>query len=85
MLYQVIIAVGLVSFVLNLVLNLRSLKKPRTDSKLPASLPLISVLIPARNEELNIKACLESLQRQDYPNFEVLVLDDGSLITQLTL
>jgi chlorobactene glucosyltransferase len=78
MLYQVIITVGLVSFVLNLVLNLRSLKKPRPDSELPVSPPLISVLIPARNEELNIKACLESLQRQDYPNFEVLVLDDGS-------
>ena len=78
MLYQVIIAVGLVSFVLNLVLNLRSLKKPGPDSKLPVSPPLISVLIPARNEELNSKACLESLQRQDYPNFEVLVLDDGS-------
>ena len=78
MLYQLIVAVGLVSFVLNLVLNLRSLKKPRQDSKIPEPPPFISVLIPARNEELNIEACLESLQRQDYPNFEILVLDDGS-------
>jgi chlorobactene glucosyltransferase len=78
MLYQIIIAVGLVSFVLNLILNLRSLKKPHSDSKIPESAPFVSILIPARNEELNIEACLESLQKQDYPSFEILVLDDDS-------
>jgi len=78
MLYQVIVAVGLVSFVLNLVLNLRSLRKPHSDSNLPEPAPFISVLIPARDEEPNIEVCLESLQKQDYPNFEVLVLDDNS-------
>ncbi len=63
---------------LNLILNLRSLKTPPPESKVPGEVPLISVLIPARDEEANIKACLESLQKQDYPNFEVLVLDDNS-------
>lgn len=40
----------------------------------------ISVLIPARNEEKNIVACLRSLSRQTYPKdrFEVIVLDDHS-------
>ena len=78
MLYQVIIAAGLVSFVLNLILNLRSLKTPHSDSNIPEPAPFISILIPARDEEANIEACLESLQKQDYPNFEVLVLDDNS-------
>jgi len=78
MLYQVIIAVGLVSFMLNLILNLRSLKTPHSDSKIPEPAPFISVLIPARDEETNIEVCLESLQKQDYPNFEILVLDDNS-------
>ncbi len=78
MLYQVIIAAGLVSFVLNLILNLRSLKKPASDSEIPQPAPFISVLIPARDEERNIEACLESLQKQGYPNFEILVLDDNS-------
>ena len=78
MLYQLIIAAGLFSFMLNLILNLRSLKVPRWDSKTPEPAPLISVLIPARDEEANITACLESLQKQDYPNFEILVLDDNS-------
>ena len=40
--------------------------------------PLISVLIPARNEEKSIIRCLNSLKNQDYPNIEILVLDDNS-------
>lgn len=38
----------------------------------------VSVIIPARNEEENLPLLLESLTRQDYPNFEVLVIDDQS-------
>jgi chlorobactene glucosyltransferase len=44
----------------------------------PADVPLISFCVPARNEERNIRACVESLLAQDYPNFEVIVLDDRS-------
>ena len=40
--------------------------------------PLVSILIPARNEDKNIRRCLRSILRQDYPNFEVIVLDDNS-------
>ena len=40
----------------------------------------ISVIIPARNEEENIRACLESVINQTYPKhrFEVIVVDDHS-------
>jgi chlorobactene glucosyltransferase len=78
MLYQIIIAGGLVIFLVNLILNLKNLKRPDVDSKVGLEAPLISVMVPARNEEENIKRCLESLQKQDYPNFEILVLDDNS-------
>lgn len=78
MLYQAIIAALLLCFALNLFLNLRSLKRPRLNSKLLEPAPLVSILIPARNEALNIRNCLESLQKQDYPNLEILVLDDNS-------
>ena len=44
----------------------------------PANAPLISVCVPARNEERNIRACVESILKQDYPNFEVIVLEDRS-------
>lgn len=41
-------------------------------------LPFISVIVPARNEEGKIGRCLESLLDQDYPNFELVVIDDRS-------
>ncbi|MGE5374355.1 MAG: glycosyltransferase [Bacteroidota bacterium] len=44
----------------------------------PPNAPLISVCIPARNEERNIRACVESVLAQDYPNLEIIVLDDRS-------
>ncbi|MBI3170778.1 MAG: glycosyltransferase [Chloroflexi bacterium] len=44
----------------------------------PASAPLVTVCIPARDEETNIRRCVEAVLRQDYPNFEVIVLDDRS-------
>ncbi len=78
MLYQFIIAGLLLCFAINLCLNLRNLKRPLRKSRLRGSAPLVSILVPARNEEINIKTCLESLQQQDYPNLEILVLDDNS-------
>lgn len=41
-------------------------------------LNLVSVLIPARNEENNIANCLNNILQQDYKNLEILVLDDQS-------
>ena len=38
----------------------------------------VSVLVPARNEERNLAACLDSLLDQSYRNYEVIVLDDQS-------
>ncbi len=46
--------------------------------RIPSEYPMVSVLIPARNEEICIGALLEGLTRQDYPAFEVLVYDDDS-------
>ncbi len=40
--------------------------------------PLVSVIVPARNEEKYIERCLLSLLSQDYPNFEVIAVDDNS-------
>jgi len=38
----------------------------------------VSILIPARNEQENIIALLQSIKEQDYSNYEVIVLDDDS-------
>lgn len=39
---------------------------------------MVSVLIPARDEETNIGQCLDSLLAQTYEDYEILVLDDQS-------
>ena len=39
---------------------------------------LVSILIPARNEEANIITLLSSIEKQDYTDYEVIVLDDDS-------
>jgi chlorobactene glucosyltransferase len=49
---------------------------PGSSSSQP--LPLISVIIPARNEARNIQHCLSALLTQDYPHFELIVIDDRS-------
>jgi chlorobactene glucosyltransferase len=49
-----------------------------TPTPSPSNAPLISVCVPARNEERNIRACVEAILAQDYRNFEVIVLEDRS-------
>jgi len=44
----------------------------------PPRWPRVSIVVPARNEEAQIGAALESLANLDYPDYEVIVVDDGS-------
>ncbi len=46
---------------------------------------LVSILVPARNEEENILDLLLSIQKQDYLHYEVIVLDDNSSDNTCTL
>ena len=41
-------------------------------------LPFVSIIVPARNEQDNIERCLRSLLVQNYPHFEVIVVNDSS-------
>lgn len=38
----------------------------------------VSILVPAYNEEATILDCIKSLASQNYPNYEIIVIDDGS-------
>jgi GT2 family glycosyltransferase len=44
----------------------------------PADAPMVSVVVAARDNQRTIGACLESIGRLNYPNYEVIVTDDGS-------
>lgn len=43
-----------------------------------SGVPRVAVLVPMRNEEGNVEACLGALLAQDYPAFEVWLYDDAS-------
>lgn len=58
--------------------NLTVFDTAPNDFELPSVPPLISILIPARNEEFGITTTLQKVLANDYPHFEVIVLDDHS-------
>lgn len=41
-------------------------------------LTLISIIVPVYNVELYLDKCIQSILAQSYPNFELLLIDDGS-------
>ncbi|AZV77142.1 glycosyltransferase [Parasedimentitalea marina] len=59
------------------VLVLSFLRRPNRPI-MTSNQPKVSVIIPAFNEEKVIEQCINSVLRSDYPNFEVIIVDDGS-------
>ncbi len=57
----------------------KKIEEPDLDNAPSGTVP-VTVIIPARNEELNIQACLQSLAVQTYPKqyLEIIVVDDHS-------
>jgi chlorobactene glucosyltransferase len=78
--------IGVVGFYLVLWLRSAPSKEDRGKKSQPKhekpeqskNSPLVSIIVPARNEERNIRRCIESLLEQSYENYEVIVVDDGS-------
>src|SRR6516165_1759604 len=75
--YHMTVISVLAAVLLALVVNMGFLRLLRPGT-VPDRRPLVSVLIPARNEAHRIGFCLHSLVNQDYPNIEILALDDYS-------
>jgi chlorobactene glucosyltransferase len=73
---------GLVVLIILLLIALISavnaLTFPRLKPAPALDTPLVSILVPARNEADQIAQTLISLQEQSYPDFELILLDDGS-------
>lgn len=60
------------------VRNVKLFNKPSASREPTASMPVVSVLIPARNEELGIAAAVKSILASTDVEVEVVVLDDSS-------
>jgi len=73
-------SIVLVAQLVFVLLNIRALPTPGRRAKRIEGRPLVSVLIPARDEERNIGECLEHVLASDDSEFrlEVIVYDDGS-------
>lgn len=62
----------------SLAVNYAWMRRAGTVPPMPPSLPSLTVLIPARNEEENLRRLIPSLLEQRYPKVEILVYDDAS-------
>jgi glycosyltransferase involved in cell wall biosynthesis len=58
--------------------RIADLSRQKWDCPAPANSPRVSIIVPARNEQEAIEQSLTRLLALDYPNYEILVVDDRS-------
>lgn len=78
-----LLVVFTISFLTQLVFYLSvylkvPLYKPKIEAEAQQNFPPVSVVICARNEEANLEKFLPTVLEQDYPRFEVIVVNDCS-------
>jgi len=59
-------------------IRLRYLLTPESYAEATSEAPRLSVLVAAKDEEANIETCITTLLNQDYPNYEIIAIDDRS-------
>jgi cellulose synthase/poly-beta-1,6-N-acetylglucosamine synthase-like glycosyltransferase/spore germination protein YaaH/peptidoglycan/xylan/chitin deacetylase (PgdA/CDA1 family) len=78
-LFIIFIILGIARLIFMMILTSREKrKKVILDNNLLENAPLVSIIVPAYNEEVNAVSSLNNLLKQDYPNFNIIFVDDGS-------
>jgi len=78
----IFLSFSLLSWILYIIRTIKNYKilpslvneEIKTDDKLP----IVSVIIPTRNESKRITPCIESIKAQTYPNLEIIIVDDSN-------
>ena len=84
--YSLFLTFLIVSSLRLIILGFLALLQKRKEKKLNASFltntitnyPLVSIIVPAYNEEINAVSSLQNLLKCNYPNFNIIFVDDGS-------
>ncbi|MDQ0780633.1 polysaccharide deacetylase family protein [Chryseobacterium sp. W4I1] len=79
-LFSIFIGLGLIRLLFMMYWAFKERKKEKTLGNFPVleSYPKVSIIVPAYNEEVNIISSLSNLLKQTYPNFDIIMVDDGS-------
>jgi cellulose synthase/poly-beta-1,6-N-acetylglucosamine synthase-like glycosyltransferase len=80
-LFIIFILLGFGRLLFMIYLSVKERRKERRmhlNESIPADAPMVSIIVPAYNEEVDAVSSLENLLKQDYPNFNIIFVDDGS-------
>lgn len=82
-LFIIFVTLGIIRLAFMVVWAIIEKRKERRSHQLTKhdtliSYPKVSIIVPAYNEEINAVSSLKNLLKQDYPNFDIVFVDDGS-------
>ena len=75
---MVYVCVTWIRFIRTAKISQKYLPKIDVKTYVPTNHPMVSIIVPAKNEEEHIGKCMSSLVQQDYENYEIIIVDDDS-------
>jgi cellulose synthase/poly-beta-1,6-N-acetylglucosamine synthase-like glycosyltransferase len=78
--YNILLGLLTLFYFVTLVILKKGLVRLKHEHSTTRKRPAVTVIVPARNEEKNIAACIDAIQQQSYPNklLQIIIVDDRS-------